>query len=133
MSGAVPKTFWSSPIRYLRWAAHEKPAMFWSVVIGALGPVSLFAIPPMRRMVGDENPPRIPLTYPSTFLLFLNRYIVIPYYLRSADHFTLLLQFQKAPGKYLKGLMIEGGHIGIFVLVRLWNYQKFSTGDVKRA
>ncbi len=64
MSAAVPKTFWSSPIRYLRWASHEKPAIFYSIVIGSLGPVSLFAIPPMRRAVGDEDPSRIPLTYP---------------------------------------------------------------------
>ncbi|KAF7514404.1 hypothetical protein GJ744_000174 [Endocarpon pusillum] len=64
MSGAVPKTFWSSPIRYLRWCAHEKPAIFYSIVIGAMGPVSLFVIPPLRRMAGDQDPPRIPLTYP---------------------------------------------------------------------
>jgi hypothetical protein len=64
MSGAVPKTFWSSPIRYLRWASHEKPAIFYSILLGALGPVSLFVIPPLRRMAGDEDPPKIPLTYP---------------------------------------------------------------------
>ena len=64
MAAAVPKTFWGSPIRYLRWASHEKPAIFWSCVIGALGPVALVGIPPLRRMVGDEDPPKIPMTYP---------------------------------------------------------------------
>lgn len=65
MSAGVPKTFWSSPIRYLRWASHEKPAIFWSIIVGSLGPVSLFVIPRLRKMVGDEDPPKIPLTYPS--------------------------------------------------------------------
>ncbi|EHY56715.1 n19m, NADH-ubiquinone oxidoreductase 9.5 kDa subunit [Exophiala dermatitidis] len=65
MSGAgVPQRFWGSPIRYLRWAAHEKPAIFWSVVIGLMGPASFVFIPPLRRLAGDVDPPRIPLTYP---------------------------------------------------------------------
>jgi len=64
MAAAVPKTFWSSPIRYLRWAAHEKPAIFWSFVVGGLGPVSVAVVPTLRRYVGDEDPARIPLTYP---------------------------------------------------------------------
>ena len=66
MSAAVPARFWGSPFRYLRWAAHEKPAIFWACVLGAGGPVSFVVIPPLRRWVGDENPPRIPLTYPGT-------------------------------------------------------------------
>lgn len=66
---AIPKTFWSSPIRYLRWASHEKPAIFYSIIIGSMGPVCLVAIPPMRRYAGDEDPPPIPLTYPSEFCL----------------------------------------------------------------
>lgn len=60
----VPQRFWGSPIRYLRWAAHEKPAIFFSVVLGLMGPASFVVIPPLRRLAGDEDPPRIPLTYP---------------------------------------------------------------------
>jgi hypothetical protein len=30
----VPARFWGQPIRYLRWASHEKPAIFWSVILG---------------------------------------------------------------------------------------------------
>lgn len=71
MSGAgVPQRFWGSPIRYLRWAAHEKPAIFWSVVIGLMGPASFVFIPPLRRLAGDVDPPRIPLTYPGEFSTF---------------------------------------------------------------
>ncbi|KIV91165.1 hypothetical protein PV10_05735 [Exophiala mesophila] len=64
MSAGIPQRFWGSPIRYLRWAAHEKPAIFWSCVIGACGPLTFVVIPPIRRYVGDEDPPRVPLTYP---------------------------------------------------------------------
>ncbi|KAL2149827.1 hypothetical protein VTH82DRAFT_7503 [Thermothelomyces myriococcoides] len=63
MSGAAPH-FWATPIRYCRWAARERPAFFWSVVVGALGPVTLAVVPPVRRALGDENAPPIPLTYP---------------------------------------------------------------------
>ena len=31
--------FWSGPIRYLRWAAHERPNVFYSLLIGAMGMV----------------------------------------------------------------------------------------------
>jgi hypothetical protein len=74
MSG-VPARFWGSPIRYLRWAAHEKPAIFWSCIIGGLGPATFVVIPPLRRWVGDEDPPRIPLTYPGTFTMTGGRQI----------------------------------------------------------
>lgn len=61
---ATPQ-FWSTPLRYLRWASHEKPAIFYSIIIGSMGPVSLVALPPIRRALGDVDPEPIPLTYPS--------------------------------------------------------------------
>ncbi|AEO54774.1 hypothetical protein MYCTH_2313956 [Thermothelomyces thermophilus ATCC 42464] len=63
MNGAAPR-FWAGPLRYWRWAARERPAFFWSVVIGALGPVTLAVVPPIRRALGDEDAAPIPLTYP---------------------------------------------------------------------
>ncbi|KAK5944734.1 n19m, NADH-ubiquinone oxidoreductase 9.5 kDa subunit [Knufia obscura] len=60
----VPKNFISSPLRYLKWASYEKPAIFYSVILGCMGPVSLLTVPTMRRWAGDETPKRIPLTYP---------------------------------------------------------------------
>jgi len=66
MSG-VPATFWSGPIRYMKWASYEKPAIFWSVIVGAMGPAALVVVPPMRRWAGDETPKRIPLTYPGEY------------------------------------------------------------------
>ncbi|KAL2062075.1 hypothetical protein VTL71DRAFT_6341 [Oculimacula yallundae] len=60
---ALPR-FFSQPIRYMRWAAIEKPAIFFSIIIGGLGPVTVFTVPPIRRMLGDEQRPEIPLTYP---------------------------------------------------------------------
>ena len=66
--------FWSTPLRYLRWASHEKPAIFYSMIIGTSGPVLLTVLPPIRRFFGDVDPEPIPLTYPSKngllFLLF---------------------------------------------------------------
>lgn len=63
MSAASPR-FWAGPVRYCRWAARERPAYLWSVVIGATGPVILAVVPPVRKMIGDEDAPQIPLTYP---------------------------------------------------------------------
>ncbi|KAI9664298.1 MAG: hypothetical protein M1829_005853 [Trizodia sp. TS-e1964] len=56
--------FWSQPIRYLRWAAHEKPAIFYSIVVGSMGPITLLTVPPIRRRLGDFDRETIPLTYP---------------------------------------------------------------------
>ena len=57
--------FWSTPFRYLRWAAHEKPAYFAATLLGLSGPVFLATIPPIRHALGDVDPEPIPLTYPS--------------------------------------------------------------------
>ncbi|RAK98878.1 NADH:ubiquinone oxidoreductase subunit NDUFA3 [Aspergillus ibericus CBS 121593] len=56
--------FWSTPLRYLRWASHERPAIFYSLIIGAMGPVSLVALPPIRHALGDIDPEPIPMSYP---------------------------------------------------------------------
>ncbi|KAJ9155714.1 hypothetical protein NKR23_g2003 [Pleurostoma richardsiae] len=64
MSAPVTPRFWAGPLRYCRWAARERPAYFWSVFIGALGPVTLVVVPPIRKALGDEDAPTIPMTYP---------------------------------------------------------------------
>jgi len=66
MSAPVTPRFWAGPLRYCRWAARERPAYFWSVFIGALGPVTLVVVPPIRKALGDEDAPTIPMTYPGT-------------------------------------------------------------------
>lgn len=65
MSGRAP-LFWQTPIRYWRWSSRERPALFWSCVIGALGPVTLAVVPPIRHAFGDYDAKPIPTTYPST-------------------------------------------------------------------
>ncbi|KAI5293015.1 hypothetical protein KEM52_005893 [Ascosphaera acerosa] len=60
----VQPQFWSTPLRYLRWASHERPAYFYSCLIGAAGPVCLVGLPPLRRALGDVDPAPIPLSYP---------------------------------------------------------------------
>lgn len=56
--------FWSTPLRYLRWASHERPHFFYPILLACMGPVSLVAIPPIRRALGDVDPEPIPLSYP---------------------------------------------------------------------
>lgn len=57
--------FFSTPFKYLHWASIEKPAIFFSIVVGSLGPVMALTVPPIRRRLGDSQRPEIPLTYPS--------------------------------------------------------------------
>ncbi|KAI1141104.1 NADH-ubiquinone oxidoreductase 9.5 kDa subunit [Hypoxylon sp. FL0543] len=56
--------FWAGPLRYWRWAAREKPALFWSCVIAAVGPVMLVTVPPTLKMFGYERAKPVPMTYP---------------------------------------------------------------------
>jgi hypothetical protein len=60
--------FWQTPLKYCRWAARERPALFWSVIIGAAGPVAMPIVPPIRHYFGDIDAPPVPVTYPSAFL-----------------------------------------------------------------
>ena len=64
MSSLGTPRFWAGPLRYLRWSARERPAYFWSVIIGAAGPLAVAVVPPIRKALGDEDAPVIPLTYP---------------------------------------------------------------------
>ncbi|PPQ85381.1 hypothetical protein CVT25_006412 [Psilocybe cyanescens] len=50
--------------RYLQRQAHENPVIFYSVVIGAIGPVMAVVIPPIRENMGYKHAEMIPATYP---------------------------------------------------------------------
>ncbi|KAF6225725.1 hypothetical protein HO133_009726 [Letharia lupina] len=56
--------FFQQPFRYMRWASHERPAIFYSFVIGTGGPLSLVIAPPIRRYFNDGPREKIPMTYP---------------------------------------------------------------------
>ncbi|KAI0379058.1 NADH-ubiquinone oxidoreductase 9.5 kDa subunit [Hypomontagnella monticulosa] len=56
--------FWAGPLRYWRWSAREKPAFFWSVVLGATGPLMLATVPPTMKRFGYERASPVPMTYP---------------------------------------------------------------------
>ncbi|KAL0635862.1 n19m, NADH-ubiquinone oxidoreductase 9.5 kDa subunit [Maublancomyces gigas] len=56
--------FWHQPFRYLRYASHTKPALFWSLVLGAAGPVLFVGSIPVKRVMGIQNRPKVPATYP---------------------------------------------------------------------
>lgn len=63
--------FWRQPVRYMRWASHEKPAIFFSILIGAAGPLMLIGAPPIQRYFGWQKRIEIPATYPGEWLSFL--------------------------------------------------------------
>ncbi|KAK3905725.1 NADH-ubiquinone oxidoreductase 9.5 kDa subunit [Staphylotrichum tortipilum] len=63
MSGITPR-FWATPLRFTRWAARERPGYFWSVVIGAAGPLIVAVVPPVRKRLGDEDAAPVPMSYP---------------------------------------------------------------------
>lgn len=67
--------FWSNPLKYCRWAARERPAFFWSVMIGAAGPIAVPIVPPIRKYFGDIDPAPVPVTYPGTSAMVTNRRI----------------------------------------------------------
>lgn len=68
MAGIPPSPrFFQQPLRYLKWASINKPAYFYSIIVGLTGPVMVLTVPPIRRYMGEEQIPKIPLTYPSTF------------------------------------------------------------------
>ncbi|KAA1476383.1 hypothetical protein DENSPDRAFT_843327 [Dentipellis sp. KUC8613] len=50
--------------RYLQRQAHEAPVIFYSCVIGSLGPLLAFGVPPIRKQFGWQPAERIPLSYP---------------------------------------------------------------------
>lgn len=90
MSAAGIPRFFSQPLRYLRWASHEKPAIFYSIVIGSIGPLLVATVPGIRARFGDGQRPPIPLTYPSTFVANL-RDSAFPYL--AFDGYVLILAF----------------------------------------
>lgn len=93
----APVQFWSTPLTYLHWAARRKPAIFWSFIVGGMGPITVvctaigipalpgiheyhdgaqdsiltvlkLTVPSIREYFGDGPRRAIPLTYPSEWL-----------------------------------------------------------------
>ncbi|KAL9932190.1 hypothetical protein V8E36_008962 [Tilletia maclaganii] len=50
--------------RYLQRSAHEQPIIFYSLVIGSIGPVLVVTVPGIRRSLGWKPAERIPTSYP---------------------------------------------------------------------
>jgi hypothetical protein len=68
MSGIAPSPlFFRQPLRYLKWASINKPAYFYSIIVGCIGPVLVVTVPPIRRYMGEEQIQKIPMTYPGTY------------------------------------------------------------------
>ncbi|KAL0243462.1 hypothetical protein I308_105428 [Cryptococcus tetragattii IND107] len=54
----------SGVYRYTQRLAHEKPVIFWSLLLGLVGPVMVIGVPPVRRSFGYKSPEPIPSTFP---------------------------------------------------------------------
>lgn len=68
MAGIGPSPrFFQQPLRYLHWASVNKPAYFFSIIVGLTGPVLVLTVPPVRRYMGEEQIAKIPMTYPGTY------------------------------------------------------------------
>ncbi|KAN0059937.1 n19m, NADH-ubiquinone oxidoreductase 9.5 kDa subunit [Thecaphora frezii] len=50
--------------RYLQHSAHENPVIFFSLLIGSVGPISVLVVPPIRKAYGWKPAERIPTSYP---------------------------------------------------------------------
>ncbi|EIW68681.1 hypothetical protein TREMEDRAFT_32065 [Tremella mesenterica DSM 1558] len=44
--------------------AHESPVIFYSLVLGFVGPTMVLTVPPIRKSFGWKPAERIPTTYP---------------------------------------------------------------------
>ncbi|KAG5729446.1 hypothetical protein E4T56_gene11377, partial [Termitomyces sp. T112] len=53
-----------SSYRYLQRQAHENTVVFYSCVIGAIGPVMAITIPPIREHFGYRPAEHVPMSYP---------------------------------------------------------------------
>ncbi|KAG5518026.1 hypothetical protein PMAC_003210 [Pneumocystis sp. 'macacae'] len=58
------RSFWSNSIKYAKWAAQERPHLFYSFCLGSLGPIIFLIVPPIRKRLGYVSPEPIPKTYP---------------------------------------------------------------------
>ncbi|KAH9939615.1 uncharacterized protein BXZ73DRAFT_43651 [Epithele typhae] len=50
--------------RYLQRQAHEQPVIFYSLIIGSVGPIMVATVPPIRRAFGWKPTEPAPLSYP---------------------------------------------------------------------
>ncbi|SPO27698.1 related to nadh-ubiquinone oxidoreductase 9.5 kDa subunit [Ustilago trichophora] len=53
-----------STYRYLQYAAHEHPVVFYSILIGSVGPVAVVTVPPIRKAYGWKPSEKVPTSYP---------------------------------------------------------------------
>ncbi|KAK7033143.1 DUF155 domain-containing protein [Favolaschia claudopus] len=53
-----------SSYRMFQRHAHESPVIFYSCVIGLIGPVLLVTVPPIKKRLGYQPVEPIPVSYP---------------------------------------------------------------------
>lgn len=54
----------SNTFNYLRTSAHERPIVFYALLVGFSGPIAVVTVPRVRASYGWKPAERIPITYP---------------------------------------------------------------------
>jgi len=75
----------------MRWAARERPAYFYSIVIGLIGPIMVVTVPSIRYNLGDKPRPPIPQSYPSEFAFRLCEALRNDFSILAVGYFHLLI------------------------------------------
>ncbi|KAK4701449.1 hypothetical protein P7C70_g4783, partial [Phenoliferia sp. Uapishka_3] len=88
---------------YLQNVAHEQPAIFYSIIVGAVGPVLVLVVPEVRKSFFGWTPiERPPTTYPGQF-----------------DPFVSL-----RPRRSLMLFFVSFLHLAVRFRLRLWHISK---------
>ncbi|KIY71506.1 hypothetical protein CYLTODRAFT_450682 [Cylindrobasidium torrendii FP15055 ss-10] len=65
MASAAPAGAFLRAYRILQREAHERPVIFYSCIIGGIGPVLALTVPPFReKYLGYKRADPLPKTYP---------------------------------------------------------------------
>lgn len=102
--------FYKTPVRYLRWASVKKPAYFYSIIIGLMGPMFMIVVPPVRRWMGDGPRPKVPFTYPGTYGAIAETQWSIPHGLLW-ETWLIVGQYRKDRETRQRATMIERGMV----------------------
>ncbi|CAG8497597.1 319_t:CDS:2 [Ambispora gerdemannii] len=78
----------SQPFKATYRFAYDRPAYFWSLVIGFAGPVYVLVMPPILKKFGHVKPEAIPYTYPSK-----SQYMAVIFVNFRVDHMQLVSQY----------------------------------------
>lgn len=60
------------PLVHQQRNAHENPVIFYSVILGCVGPVLVLTVPPIRERLGYKKAEMVPTSYPCEYSVILS-------------------------------------------------------------